>query len=91
MRGAIVFLVVFLLFIVITLAYPTLPPGPQIYSMLNIATSDYPVLGIPITTLAIAIFNGVVYGVIAWIIYTIADRATRKDKTTQAQTTQQQK
>lgn len=89
MRGALVFLGVFLLFVVITLAYPTLPPGPQIYGMLNVPSIDYPVLGIPATTLVIAVFNGVVYGVIAWIIYSIADRATRKDKTTQAQTAQQ--
>jgi hypothetical protein len=89
LRGAIVFLVVFLLFVVITLAYPTLPPGPAIYNMLNVPTTDYPVLGIPATTLVIAIFNGVVYGVIAWIIFSIANMGTKRNKTTQAQAAQQ--
>lgn len=77
MRGAIIFLVVFFAVLVATLAYPSMPPGPQLYGLLNVPTTDYPVLGIPATTLVIAVFNGVVYGIIAWLAFTIAQR-TRK-------------
>lgn len=77
MRGALVFLVVFFAVLVATIAYPSMPPGPQLYSLLNVPTTDYPVLGIPATTLVIAVFNGVVYGIIAWLAFTIAQR-TRK-------------
>jgi hypothetical protein len=68
MRGAIVFLTVFVILLVITLAYPGLPLGKQLYGMLGVPTTDYPVLGISATTLVIAVFNGVVYGIIAWLI-----------------------
>jgi di/tricarboxylate transporter len=61
MRGAIIFLIVFFAMLVATLAYPDMPPGPQLYNMLNVPTTDYPVLGVPATTLVIAVFNGVVY------------------------------
>jgi hypothetical protein len=43
--------------------------------MLNVATTDYPVLGIPATTLVIAVFNGVFYGIIAWLAFTLANKA----------------
>jgi len=77
MRGALVFLAVFFAVLVATLAYPSMPPGPQLYGLLNVPTTDYPVLGIPATTLVIAVFNGVVYGIIAWLAFTIAQK-TRK-------------
>jgi hypothetical protein len=79
MRGAIVFLGVFILLVVATLAYPDLPPGRQIYSAFNVPATDYPVLGIQATTLVVAVFNGVVYGIVAWLVYTIVER-TRKRK-----------
>ena len=75
MRGAIIFVVAFLIFLVVTLAYPELPPGRMIYDAVVGAETDYPVLGISATTLIAAIFNGVVYGVIIWLIYTLAVRA----------------
>ncbi len=74
MKGAIVFLVVFFAVLVASLAYPDMPPGRQLYGLLNAPTTDYLVLGIPATTLVIAVFNGVVYGVIAWLSFTIADK-----------------
>jgi 4-hydroxybenzoate polyprenyltransferase len=88
-EGAIVFLVIFVIGIVVTLAYPTLPPGMQIYSALGVATTTYLVLGIQATTLVEAIFNGVVYGIIVWIIFTIARGASRPKTKTQPQQTQQ--
>ena len=79
MRGALVFIAAFLLFLVITLAYPDLPPGNMIYkAVVGSATTDYPVFGIGASTLATAVFNGIVYGVIIWLIFTVADRATKK-------------
>jgi len=74
--GALVFLIAFLAMLAATLAYPTIPPGPQLYNILNVSTiNDYLVLGVPVTTLVIAIFNGVVYGIIAWLVYTGLGRA----------------
>jgi hypothetical protein len=70
-KGAIVFLVAFLLFLVITLGYSGLPPGRQIYDAIVGAESDYLVSGIPVTALAIGVFNGVIYGVIIYVVYWI--------------------
>jgi ABC-type Fe3+ transport system permease subunit len=79
MRGAIVFLVVFFVILLATLSYSDLPPGRQIYGSLNVPTTDYQVLGVAATTLVVAVFNGAVYGIIGWLIYTLAER-TRKPK-----------
>ena len=78
MKGALVFLGIFIIILLATLGYPDLPPGKQIYNSLGVPTTDYKVIGIAATTLIEAVFNGVIYGIVAWIIYTIADRATRK-------------
>jgi len=79
MRGALVFLAVFILVLVATLAYSDMPPGRQIYNALSIPTTEQQVIGIPATTLVVAVFNGVIYGVIVWLIYSLAERA-RKPK-----------
>ena len=83
MRGAIVFLVVFVIFLAATLAYADLPPGKQIYGLLGVPETDYAVLGVPATTLVVAVFNGIVYGVIVWLIYTVLQRAGAKKQTSQ--------
>lgn len=80
-EGAIVFLMVFFAMLLATLAYPTMSPGRQIYSLLGVPDTDYPVLGIPTTTLVIAVFNGVVYGIIAWLIFTFTVKTIRARKT----------
>jgi len=72
--GAIVFLVTFLVMLLATLAAPTLPFGRQLYDLFGIPESDYPVLGIPVTILVSAVLNGVLYGAIAWLIFTFAKR-----------------
>ena len=69
MKEAIVFLAAFLLFLVISLGYSGLPPGRQIYDAVVGAESDYDVNGTPVTLLAIGIFNGVIYGIIIYIIF----------------------
>ena len=59
------------MFLIITLAVPSLPPGRLINNALNVPDTDYPVLGIGATKLILAIFNGVVFGVIAWLVYSL--------------------
>ena len=89
MKGAIIFLAVFVIFVMITFGYPSLPYGSQIYYAIGGVNINYPILGIPITTLVPAVFNGVVYGFIVWLIYSILSAATGRGKKTQNQTIQQ--
>jgi len=77
-EGAIVFLIVFFALLFVTLASPNFPPGRQIYDALGIAETEYLVLGIPTTTLVCAAFNGVIYGVIAWLIFTFGKKILRR-------------
>ena len=83
MKGALVFLAVFIILFAATLAYNNLPPGTQIYDALNVQRTNDPVLGRPATALIEAVFNGVVYGIIAWLIYTIIERTTKSKTQTQ--------
>lgn len=69
MKGAIVFIAAFIIFLAISYFYPDLPPGRQIYDLLGVDETTEPVLGIPATTLISMIFNGVFYGVIIWLIF----------------------
>ena len=80
MRGAIIFLATFLLFFVVTLGYNELPPGRQIYDAVADAETDYEVLGIPARDLIVAVFNGVIYGVIIWLIYTVLNKVMGSGK-----------
>lgn len=80
MKGAIVFLSVFIIFLLATLAYPDLPPGKALYQLLGVPETDYPVLGVPAILLVKAILNGVVYGVIAWLIFTVAHETRKRGK-----------
>ncbi|MFH0897260.1 MAG: hypothetical protein V1850_04350 [Candidatus Bathyarchaeota archaeon] len=89
MKGAIVFLAVFAIFVVVTFGYPSLPFGKQIYSAVGGVNINYPILGMPITTLVPAVFNGVIYGFIVWLIYSILSGAMGKGKKTPNQTIQQ--
>jgi hypothetical protein len=75
LRGAIVFLAVFFIVLAVTLAYPELPPGKMIYEAVVGAETDYEVLGMPATQLISAVFNGVIYGFIAWLIFWLAEKA----------------
>jgi len=73
-QGAIVFLIAFFALLVATLAAPSIPPGRAFYDLLGVPDTDYPVLGIAATTLVIAVFNGVFYGIIAWLVFTFGRR-----------------
>ena len=87
MRGAIIFVVAFLIFLVITLGYQDLPPGKMIYDAIVEAETEYEVLGIPASQLIAAIFNGVIYGIIIWLIYSLAEKAGLIPKGQQPATT----
>jgi hypothetical protein len=84
LKGALVFLAVFAVVAVVTISYPTLPPGLAIYYMMGQPDTDYQILGVAAPTFAAAILNGVIYGIIVWLIYSIAARATKKEKIVQA-------
>jgi hypothetical protein len=77
-EGAIVFLIAFFGALVLTLASPYLPPGRQLYALFGVPDSTYPVLGIPVTTLVVAVLNGVFFGVIAWLIFTFGKKALKR-------------
>ncbi len=83
MKGAIVFLVVFAIAVVITLGDTGIPPGKMIYDAVlpnTEAASGYLIGGkIDAITAIISVFNGVIYGFIAWLVYTIIVAATKKD------------
>ncbi len=85
MKGAIIFSVAFVVAFAVTLANNTISPGREIYTMLNLPNSDYLVANtVPATSLAISLINGVIYGFIAWFIFTMI-WSFRKRKQTEHQ------
>jgi len=83
MKGALVFLIVFVVFVVITLFVPSLPPGSQLYYSVGGVNVNYAIVGITVPRLVPAVFNGVIYGVIAYLIYEVYCWITEKNKKTQ--------
>jgi hypothetical protein len=71
MIGAVVFVISFVLFLLISLGVPGIPPGNTI---LNALVPDlYNSAVDPMyQQLAEGIINGVIFGVIIWVIFTIA-------------------
>ena len=84
MKGAIVFLIVFAIAVVITLGNTAIPPGKAIYDAVlpnTEAASGYLVGGtVDAVTAIIAVFNGVIYGFIAWLVFTVLMMVFKKDK-----------
>lgn len=84
MKGAIVFLAVFALAVVLTLGNTAIPPGKTIYDIVlpgTEAASGYLVGGtVDAVTAIIAVFNGVIYGFIAWLIFTVIWSITKRDE-----------
>jgi uncharacterized membrane protein len=76
--GAIVFLLVFIVGLGLTLGSPDLPPGRMLYRMLGVPEASYPILGLPMTTLVSGVFNGVIYGIVVWLIFTLTRRGSKK-------------
>ena len=84
MKGAIVFLVVFAIVVVMTMGNTAIPPGKAIYDAFlpnTQAASGYLVGGtVDAVTLIISVFNGVIYGFIAWLVFTLLMMLFKKDK-----------
>jgi uncharacterized membrane protein YciS (DUF1049 family) len=79
MKGALVFIVVFLVVFVATLAYASIPPGRAIYNLLNVPDTNYLIIDfLPATTFAISVINGAVYGVIVWLVFSLATMGKKK-------------
>ena len=74
MRGALIFILVFFAVGYVTTTNTMIPPGRDLYGLLNVPEVDYMVLGLPLTNLVISILNGVVYGIVVWGIYTLLSR-----------------
>jgi hypothetical protein len=84
MKGALVFLAVFAIVVIITLGNTNIPPGKLIYDRVlpnTEAASGYLIGGsIDAVTAIISVFNGVIYGFIAWLIFTLATMGKKKEK-----------
>jgi hypothetical protein len=80
MRGAVIFVVVFLIFVFVTINYKELPPGRVLYGMLGVEDVQEEVQGVPATLLVVAVFNGVVYGFIVWLIFDILGKLAKSNK-----------
>jgi len=84
MKGAIVFLAVFAIVLIITLGDTSIPPGKDIYNWAlpgTSAASGYLIGGkVDAVTAIISVFNGVIYGFIAWLVFTLATMGRKKDK-----------
>jgi hypothetical protein len=84
MKGAIVFLLVFAIAVVITLGNTAIPPGKAIYDAVlpnTEAASGYLIGGtVDAVTAIISVFNGVIYGFIAWLVFTVLMMVFKKDK-----------
>jgi hypothetical protein len=81
MKGALVFIGVFVIVFLVTLGVTSLPPGQAIYKKLNLPASvaTYKVAGAIYGNVLIeAIFNAAIYGLVVWVIFTILTRAFRK-------------
>lgn len=69
------------------LSHTTIPPGQAIYNAVlpnTEAASGYLIAGtVDAITAIIAVFNGVIYAFVAWLIFTLATMGSRKDKNQQ--------
>jgi large-conductance mechanosensitive channel len=79
MRGAVIFLAVFAIALLVTLTYPDIPPGKSIYTAIGARETDEEIQGFGVTALVIAVFNGVIYGFIVWLIADIVGKVTKSE------------
>ncbi len=71
MIGAVVFVICFVLFTLISLVID-LPPGVYVHEWFDIPASDY-------SSLVNGIVNGVVYGVVVWLVFSLAKMGRKKE------------
>ena len=70
MPKVLVFAIVFLLLFVVTLVVPALPPGDMIIGLFGIPATEV-VSGISIVTILNGVMNGLIWGLIAFLIYVV--------------------
>jgi hypothetical protein len=68
----VIFMGVFWVVMLATFPFPGLPPGEEIVKFLNISLADISGTGISTTVLLAAVFNGLIYGAVASLIYALA-------------------
>lgn len=79
MKGALVFIAVFVIVLFATIAATSIPPGRAIYNMLNVPDTNYLIIDfLPATTFAISVINGAVYGIIVWLVFSLATMGNKK-------------
>ena len=71
MIGAVVFVICFALFTLISLVID-LPPGTYVHEWFDIPTSDY-------SSLINGVVNGVIYGIIVWLVFSLAKMGRKKE------------
>ena len=83
MSVAVVFVLVFMLLLVITLGFPSLPPGDILFDLLHdflgIPEITYDILGFSSEALVNGIINGVFWGIFISIIYGLGRRASKRE------------
>lgn len=72
MIGAAIFLIFFILFTLLSLVM-NIPPGIYAHELFNIPPSEY-------SSLINGIMNGVVYGVLIWLVYSILRRPKKEQR-----------
>ena len=72
MIGAVVFVIVFVLLTLISLVID-LPPGIWVHDLFHIPASEY-------SSIISGIVNGVVYGSIIWLVYSLARLGRKKEQ-----------
>ncbi|MFP4000743.1 MAG: hypothetical protein ACLFSM_08210 [Thermoplasmata archaeon] len=72
MKGALVFIAVFAIAMVITLGSLDISPGREIYDAIGGEETDHQILGVEVPTLISASFNGIFYGIIEFVVYSLA-------------------
>ena len=72
MIGAVVFVIFFVLFTLISLVID-LPPGMYVHEWFDIPASDY-------SSLINGVVNGVIYGIIAWLVFSLAKMGRKKER-----------
>jgi predicted flap endonuclease-1-like 5' DNA nuclease len=77
MSRAAVFVIVFLLLFAVTIVIPAIPPGDMISSLVGISGTTS-ILGISILTIVNGVINGLVWGLIVFVIYVLASPAPKK-------------
>ena len=77
--GVMVFVVTFLLFLLVTLAFPFLPPAGMVHDLLGIPQAPYLFLEVvPAQHLINGVVNGVVYGFVVWLIFSVGSLYAKK-------------